>query len=174
MFKLVEIQEKVRFDPSHFGEPLESVILEELRKKYEGLVSKDLGGIIVQVNRIKQIEGGEIYLGDGAPYYTVTFEAIVFSIEPREVFRGIVQDAAPFGAFVNIGAFLGLLHVSQISGETLNFDQKSKCFISEKTQQRICVDDKLLVRVIGVSLGNTTKDTKVALSMRNPALGKLE
>ena len=46
MFELVECEDVVRIPPEKFGLNLKTVALEELSKKYEGMLSKDLGYVI--------------------------------------------------------------------------------------------------------------------------------
>ncbi|NPA85966.1 MAG: DNA-directed RNA polymerase [bacterium] len=173
MYKLVEAEDIVRVDPSLFGEELEKILLRELRERYEGTVSRELGGIVVLVQRVVEVGEGEIYLGDGAPYYRVKFEALIFSAENKELFKGIVEDVVRFGAFVNIGSFNALLHISQIFNDPAVVDEKNKCIINEKTGERLTVGDLVLVRVIGVSWAQKTADVRIAVTMKQPGLGKI-
>lgn len=42
-------------------------------------------------------------------------EALLASLQPGEVCRGTVTNLCPFGAFVDLGGFEGLIHISELS-----------------------------------------------------------
>ncbi|GAI11300.1 unnamed protein product, partial [marine sediment metagenome] len=74
MYKIVTVSDTVRVPPSRLGEPLEEVIVDVLRKSYEGLTDKDVGTILA-ITELKKVETGRIIMGDGASYHDVTFES---------------------------------------------------------------------------------------------------
>ncbi|PSH02303.1 MAG: DNA-directed RNA polymerase, partial [Nanohaloarchaea archaeon QH_8_44_6] len=77
------------------------------------------------------------------------------------------------GAFIRIGAFDGLCHVSQIMDEYVNLDEEQSMLVSEEEQSTLEVGDTVTSRIIAVSLEK--QDTnKINLTMRQPGLGKDE
>jgi small subunit ribosomal protein S1 len=52
---------------------------------------------------------------------------VVLCLQVGEVVRGVVQTIKPYGAFINLGGDVGLLHVSQISHQRIsNLDKVLK------------------------------------------------
>ena len=58
-------------------------------------------------------------------YHNVVFNAIFFKPE-QEVIDGEVIEIAEFGAFVRIGPMDGLVHVSQVTDDYINYDSKKE------------------------------------------------
>jgi DNA-directed RNA polymerase subunit E' len=92
----------------------------------------------------------------------------------NEVFEAEVKEIVEFGAFVSIGPFQGLLHISQFGREKYFYDKKAKTLVSRAEKRSVKKGDTLLVKVSTVSLKATTADTKIGLTMRPDGLGKPE
>ncbi len=174
MYRRMKLEGVVRIPPEDMGNPLRDAVEIALRNKYEARVDKTLGAIVAILN-VDEIGEGRIIAGDGAVYYDVIFDAIVFKPEMQEVIDGEVVEIVKFGAFVSIGPFDGLLHVSQITDEYMAYDEKNSRLVSKDTNKFLAEGDKVRARIIAVSLNERDpRGSKIGLTMRQTGLGKLE
>ena len=172
MYKRLTIQDSVRVPPQHLGENVSDSVRDGLREEVEGDIVEDVG-VVLGVETVNSVEGGDIEPEDAGIHYDVEYEALVFDPELHEVVNGEVVDITEFGAFIRIGAFDGLCHVSQIMDEYVNLDDEASMLISEDQDRALEVGDTVTSRIIAVSLGK--QDTnKINLTMRQPGLGKEE
>ena len=121
MYYMTKIEDTVRIPPYRFEDPLEEVAIQTLNDTYNGRLDKKLG-LLICVNEIEEIGEGRLIMGDGASYHNVVFNAIFFKPEQQEVIDGEVIEIAEFGAFVRIGPMDGLVHVSQVTDDYINYD----------------------------------------------------
>lgn len=173
MYKLVTVRDTVRVPPSRFEEPLEEVVLDVLRKSYEGLTDKDMGAILAITN-VKEIGVGRIIMGDGASYHDTTFEALVYKPELNEVVLGEVVEIVEFGGFVRLGPVDGLVHVSQVMDDFVGYDKKKGSLHGKESKRSLKEGDKVRARIVTVSMRKGARAGKIGLTMRQPGLGKLE
>lgn len=174
MYKRMKLAGVVRIPPDQMGTPLEEAIGMALRNKYEAVVDKTLGTIVAVLDT-DRIGEGRILAGDGAVYYDVDFEAIVFKPEMQEIVEGEVVEIVKFGAFLNLGPFDGLLHVSQIINEYISYDEKNARLVSKESNKALAEGDKVRARIIAVSLNEKEpRESKIGLTMRQTGLGRLE
>jgi DNA-directed RNA polymerase subunit E' len=174
MYKKVTLIDTVRLPPARFGEDTVTVVKDLLREKLEGRIDKTLGSIIAVTN-VLDIGEGKILAGDGAVYYDITFEAITFKPELQEIVEGKVVEVVEFGAFIGLGPLDGLLHVSQIADDYISYDEKNSRLVGKETNKAIAEGDKVRARVVAVSLNEREpRESKIGLTMRQAALGKLE
>lgn len=174
MYKKMKLEGVAKIEPSDLGNPLEEAVDRALRDKYEAVVDKTLG-TIVAVLGADEIGDGHILAGDGAIYYNVTFDAIVFKPEMQEIIEGEVVEIVKFGAFLSMGPFDGLLHVSQITNEYISYDEKNARLASKESNKSLGEGDKVRARIIAVSLNEKEpRESKIGLTMRQTGLGKLE
>ncbi len=167
------LEDKVRVPPQRLGEELRSVILDVLQEQLEGSIDKEIG-IFIAITRVMNIGEGEIIPGDGAVYYDVSFEGVVLRLGLQEVVEGIVVETTSFGAFVSLGPIDAMLHVSQISDEYINYDEKNSRLICQDSKRSIGVDDIVRARVVTLSLNEREpRDSKIGLTMRQAGLGTL-
>jgi DNA-directed RNA polymerase subunit E' len=171
MFEMVRVRDKLRVPPTKLGTKMKKALLEIAQEQYEGIVDEDLGVIVAVINAKKTGEG-KIVPGDAAVYYEAELEFLVFKPRLYEIVEGFVTETAEFGLFVRVGPMDGLVHVSQIMDEYLNYDSKNSQFISKETKQRVGINDKVLARIVSISLKGTLADSKLGLTMRQPFLGK--
>ncbi|PSG99475.1 MAG: DNA-directed RNA polymerase [Nanohaloarchaea archaeon SW_7_43_1] len=172
MYKKLTIQDQVRVPPQHLGEDVEESVKAGLAEEVEGTINSEIG-VIIGVENVESIEGGEIEPEDAGVFYDVEYNAMVYEPELHEVVFGEVVDITEFGAFIRIGAFDGLCHVSQIMDEYVNLDEEQSMLVSEEEQSTLEVGDTVTSRIIAVSLEK--QDTnKINLTMRQPGLGKDE
>ncbi|MGD0953633.1 MAG: DNA-directed RNA polymerase [Methanotrichaceae archaeon] len=174
MYKRMKLEGIVRIPPDQMGNPLEEAVELALRNKYEAVVDKTLG-TIVAVLSADRIGEGRILAGDGAVYYDVDFEAVVFKPEMQEIIEGEVVEIVKFGAFLSMGPFDGLLHVSQITNEYISYDEKNARLVSKESNKALGEGEKVRARVIAVSLNEKEpRESKIGLTMRQTGLGKLD
>ena len=171
---MTTIEGTVRIPPYRFDEPLEDVAIETLNEEYIGQLDKNLG-LMVGAFSIEEIGEGVLIMGDGAAYHNVVFNAIFFKPEQQEVVEGQVTDITEFGAFVRIGPMEGLVHVSQVTDDYINYDPRNSSLIGNESKKILTEGDKIRARIVTLSLkGKTIKESKIGLTMRQPNLGKFE
>ena len=174
MYKKMKLKGVARIAPDHLGDPLEAAVDRSLRDKYEAVVDKSLGTIVAVLGS-DNIGEGRILAGDGSIYYEVDFEALVFKPEMQEIVEGEVVEIVKFGAFLSIGPFDGLLHVSQITNEYISYDEKNARLVSKESNKSLGEGDRVRARIIAVSLNEKEpRESKIGLTMRQTGLGRLE
>lgn len=173
MFELVSCQDIVRIPPERFGHDLGGVALEELMKRYEGIISRDLG-YIVGVTSVNAENVGKILPGDGATYHSVKFSLLTYKPEIQEVVEGEVIEIGDFGAFVRIGPVEALLHISQVLDDYITYEERQGILVGKETRRKLVRGDKVRVRITAVSMTRGGASGKIGVTMRQPFLGKLE
>jgi len=174
MYKMMKLVDTVRIPPTLLGEQVMPTVKNALREKLEGQVDKKLGSLVA-VCKIDEIGEGHILVGDGAVYYDVTFEAVMFVPELQEIIEGEVVEAVGFGVFVGMGPMDGLLHVSQITDDFMSYDAKNARLIAKTGGKSIAEGDHVRARVVAVSINEREpKESKIGLTMRQSAIGKLQ
>ena len=171
MYTLVKVKEKVRVPPKEFGGKLKESILRIVQDEYEGVVDEDLG-LVIAVTGVGEVGEGKVVLGDGAAYYQTDLELLMYKPMMHEVIEGAVTEVTEFGAFVRISPIEGLVHVSQIMDDYINYDAKMPGFVGKKTGRKLTVDDEVLARIVTISLKGNIQNSKIGLTMRQPFLGK--
>ncbi|OQD58879.1 DNA-directed RNA polymerase, subunit E [Methanobrevibacter arboriphilus JCM 13429 = DSM 1125] len=174
MYYLTKIEDTVRIPPYKFEDPLEEVAIETLNETYNGRLDKKLG-LLVSVNNIEVIGEGKVIMGDGAAYHEVVFNAVFFKPELYEIINGEVIEIAEFGAFIRIGPMDGLVHVSQVTDDYINYDSKRGALLAKESKKTLEEGNFVRARIVAVSLkGKSTKETRIGLTMRQPNLGRFE
>lgn len=169
MFYKMKIKDHIRVPPDQFGLELEKAILEEIKKKYQGMISKDFG-LVIDVSEVAKVEEGVVIPGDGAAHYITEFKIIIFEPELQEVVPGSIKDIADFGAFVNIGPLEGMVHIGQAMNDFVSFS-KDKSLQGKDSKRSLKVNDKCRARIIAVSYKDVA-NPKIGLTMRQQGLGK--
>lgn len=171
MYYKVQLEDKVRVPPNRLGEELEKVILDVLQEQLEGSIDKEIG-VFICVIKVNNVGEGELVPGDGGVYYDVSFEALVLRLALQEVIEGLVVETTSFGAFVSLGPIDAMLHVSQISDEYINYDEKNARLNCQESKRYIGVGDSVRARVVTLSLNEREpRDSKIGLTMRQAGLG---
>ena len=171
MFYEIEAKGHVRVPPTQFKDDLKEAIAKELNKKYDGVVTKNLG-VVMGVTEIMKIGEGIIIPGDGAAYYDTQFKLIAFRPELQEMVPGKVMEISDFGAFVNIGPLDGMVHISQAMDDYVSFS-KSNALTGKESKRTLKAGDICKARIIAVSYKDMA-NPKIGLTMRQPGLGKEE
>jgi DNA-directed RNA polymerase subunit E' len=171
MYYQVRLEDKVRVPPNRLGEQLEKVILDVLQEQLEGSIDKEIG-IFICVTKVLDVGEGELVPGDGGVYYDVRFEALVLRLALQEIIEGLVVETTSFGAFISLGPIDAMLHVSQISDEYINYDEKNARLNCQESKRFIGVGDSVRARVVTLSLNEREpRDSKIGLTMRQAGLG---
>lgn len=174
MYTITRIEDTIRILPDKFGEDLDEVIKNSVQKTFEGTVRKDYG-IIVAVQNIQPIGDGIVIHGDGAMYQKVAFDALTFMPNLQEVVNGIVCEIVEFGAFCHIGPIDALIHMSQIMNDYVQVDSENEIITGKEKKKTLRVGDSIRARIVSVSLNElSARESKIGLTMRQPALGAHE
>ncbi|MBU2561108.1 MAG: DNA-directed RNA polymerase [Nanoarchaeota archaeon] len=171
MFYRTKLQDHIRVSPELFGLSAEEAVTKQIKKKYDGFISKELGTVI-DVSKVDEIREGIIIPGDGASYYDTTFELLTFKPEMHEVVLGKIRDIADFGAFIHLGPIEGMIHVSQAMDDFVSFS-KEKVLSGKDSKRTLKVGDRCRARIIAVSF-REVNNPKLGLTMRQEFLGKLD
>ena len=171
MFYRVQVEDHVRVPPSAFNLPREDAIIKMLEQQFEGYISKDLG-IVISVSSLQDVKEGVIIPGDGSAFYECTFELLTLKPEIQEIVTGKVRDIADFGAFLNLGAIDGMIHISQTMDDFVSFS-KDRVLVGKESGRSLKVGDVCRARIVAISFKDVA-NPKLGLTMRQAGLGKLE
>lgn len=171
MYALHTVMDTVRVPPADFGGDLKKSVLAVVRREYEGILDEDLG-LVVTVIEVSDIGQGRIVPGDGAAYYAARLKLLTYKPEVQEVVEGVVSEITEFGAFLKTGPIEGLIHVSQIMDDYINYDDKLPGFTGKETSKKLKLGDTVLARIVSVSLKDSVSNSKIGLTMRQLGLGK--
>lgn len=174
MYLIVTREEVVRIPPDQLTVDLDDVVERLTQQNFEGKISKG-GGLTVLTANIESVGDGRIVHGDGAVYQGVKYDALVFVPELQEIVHGTVCEMLKFGAFVRFGPLDGLLHISQIMDDRIDVDLANSRLIGKDTRRDVKVGDDVRTRIVAVSINERSpRESKIGLTMRQHALGKLE
>ncbi len=173
MYYIYTVRDTFKMPPEKFGEEIEKVASVVLQKKYEGAIDREMG-VLICVFNVRDVSDGVIYPEDPSTHHSAEFNILSFLPAVDEIVAGDVTELAEFGAFVRIGPIDGLVHVSQIANEFLSLDKKISAFVSRKSGLSLKKTDIAYAKISTVSMKNSVKDSKIALTMRPEGLGKPE
>ncbi len=171
MYYKYNITGPIRVPPKELKGNLKKTLLGIAQKEYEGIMDEDMG-IVIAVTNIKNSGAGKIIPGDGGVYYTSDFEMIIYKPELQELIKGSISEITEFGAFVKTGPIEGLIHVSQIMDDFINYDPKVPNFTGKETNKKLGINDEVKARIVTVSLKGNIANSKIGLTMRQEGLGK--
>ncbi len=170
MFYLTEVEDYVRVEPRLFGLPTIEAVDNQLRETYADYYDKELGKVILVIE-VLEVGKGVIIPGDGAAYYKSNFRLLIWKPELQEIIHGTIVEITNFGAFINMGAMKGMIHISQTMDDYVSFNKTNS--LSGKASKRVLkVGDLCLARIVAIS--HKGNEPKIGLTMRQPGLGKLE
>jgi len=174
MYLKTRLVDTVRIDPEQLGMPIMAAVGRALRDKLEGQIDKKLGALVAILD-VVDIGDGRILCGDGGVYYEATFDALMYKPIMQEVTEGVVVEVVEFGVFIGVGPLDGLIHVSQLTDDFVSYDGKNGRLVFKESGRAITEGDKLRARIVAVSLNERDPhESRIGLTMRQPALGKLE
>jgi len=170
MFYLTEAEDYVRVEPKLFGLETIEAVKQQLKETYTNHTDREFGAVI---NVIDVLEVGEgiIIPGDGAAYYKSKFKLLTWKPEMQELCFGTISEITNFGAFINLGALNGMIHISQTMEDYVSFS-KSGTLVGKSGKKGLKKGDQCLARIIAISYKED--EPKIGLTMRQPGLGKLE
>ena len=170
MFYLTEIEDYVRVEPKLFGMKTLDAVKKQLEETYSDYVSKELGAVMSIVD-VYEVGDGIVIPGDGAAYYKSRFKLLAWKPEMLELVYGVISEITNFGAFINLGAMQGMIHISQTMEDYVSFS-KSGTLIGKSGKKSLKKGDLCLARIVAISY--KSGEPKIGLTMRQPGLGKLE
>ena len=170
MFYLAEIEDYVRVEPKLFGLATIGAVRQQLKDTYAEYISKDMGKV-VEVVDVLEVGEGIIIPGDGAAYYKSKFKLLIWKPEIQELVYGVIAEITNFGAFINLGAMQGMIHISQTMDDYVSFS-KSNTLVGKSGKKSLKKNDSCLARIVAISFRGD--EPKIGLTMRQPGLGKLE
>jgi len=174
MYYKVRVEDTVRIPPNMFSKDLNETITNIVQKTFEGTMRKNFGVIVVADN-IEPVGHGIVIHGDGAMYQKVAFDALTFNPKLQEVLDAIVCEIVEFGAFCHIGPLDALIHMSQIMNDYVEVDAENEVITGKEKRLTLKNGDVVRARVVAVSLNElSSRESKIGLTMRQPALGSHE
>ena len=174
MYASVKLADTIRVPPERFGEDLDVVVKDIVQKTFEGVIRKN-HGLIVAVDNINALGDGIVIHGDGGMYQKVEFDALTFNPALQEITDAIVCEIVEFGAFCHMGPFDALIHMSQIMNDYVNVDAENERITGKENRRVLKVGDPVRTRIVAVSLNElSARESKIGLTMRQPALGAHE
>ncbi|MCK5261589.1 MAG: DNA-directed RNA polymerase [Thermoplasmatales archaeon] len=174
MYASVKLADTIRVPPERFGEDLNVVVKDIVQKTFEGVIRKN-HGLIVAVDDINALGDGIVIHGDGGMYQKVEFDALTFNPALQEITDAIVCEIVEFGAFCHMGPFDALIHMSQIMNDYVNVDAENERITGKENRRVLKVGDPVRARIVAVSLNElSARESKIGLTMRQPALGAHE
>jgi DNA-directed RNA polymerase subunit E' len=174
MYYLDSRRDVVRIPPERLGPELSNVLTELAQQQFEGKLV-DGQNLAVTIRDVRSVGEGHIIHGDAGVYQEVEYQALIFRPEIQEVVEGSVVEIRKFGAFVRFGPLDGLLHVSQIMDDRVNIDEHNQRLVGIESKKDLKVGYKVRARVVSLSLSEISpRDSRIGLTMRQPALGRLE
>ena len=174
MYQRVQREDVVRIPPNRLGEDLDDLARELTRTTLEGRIGADRMFTLV-TSKVERVGDGRIVHGDGAVYQRVRYDAVVFSPLLQEVVDGHVVEILKFGAFIRFGPLDGLLHISQVMDDRVDVDEEGQRLIGKDSKRDLRIGDRVRARIVAVSLNERApRESKIGLTMRQPALGKLD
>jgi len=171
MYYKLELKDRVRVPPNLFDLDVKEAVIQSIKKKYSGYISKDLG-IVIDISDVKETGEGVIIPGDGSSYYETKFEVLTFKPELQEVILGRIRDIVDFGAFITLGPIDGMIHISQTMDDFVSFS-KEKSLAGKESKKSLKINDVCRARIIAVSFKDPL-NPKLGLTMRQQGLGRLD
>lgn len=171
MYYKTKIKDYIRVPPASFENDTKLAVVHEIKKKYNGFISQDIG-FVIDVCDVNSVGQGIVLPGDGSAHYNVEFTMITFKPEMQEIVYGKITNVADFGAFINIGPVEGMIHISQTMNDFVSFG-KDGVLLGKNSKHSLKVGDICKARIIAVSYKDIS-NPKIGLTMRQAGLGKDE
>jgi DNA-directed RNA polymerase subunit E' len=170
MFYILDVEDYIRVEPKLFGLPTMESVDKQLRETYTDYYDREMGKVIAIIE-VLEVGEGVIIPGDGATYYRSRFKLLTWKPELQELVYGTVAEITNFGAFLDLGAMRGMIHVSQTMDDFVSFS-KTNSLIGKNSKRSLKQSDLCLARIVAIS--HKSGELKIGLTMRQPGLGKLE
>lgn len=177
MFYEVELSDVGYVKPSDLGKDLREILADQFRRKYVGRFVKE-AGLILEVLEITDLSYGASVVGSPNIYVRAKFRALSYMPLKDEVIEGEIENVVDYGIFVTAGPINGFVHISQLGDDV--FVHRGGVIQGRKLKVTLRPGDVVRARVTAVSKPDPSAPLrnepiiKVALTMRQPKLGKLE
>jgi len=152
MFVLTELQDTLRIPPQSLSIPLQDAVTQEIASLYFDKVLKDLG-LCVTLYDIKNIDGGFVFPGDGAPHFTVDFRLIMFRPFVGEVLLAKLKRCDKTGLYLSLGSFFEDIHIPEhLLRNPSEFNEEEKLWVWKYDGQDVFMDmeEDVRFRVVNV------------------------
>ena len=173
MYVSYTVSDTIRVPPTEIGAHLKEALFNQAKHVYEGVLDEDMG-VVVVVTGIDNVGDGKIVPGDGAVYYDCDISFLAYKPKMHELVEVDISDVTEFGAFLKTGPLEGLIHVSQIMDDYINYDAKLPGFVGKESKKKLIVKDVVLARIVTISLKGTISSSKIGFTMRQMGLGKID
>lgn len=170
MFYVVDVEDYVRVEPKLFGLDTKTAVEEQLQNTYANYHDEEIGEVVGVIS-VGNVGEGIIIPGDGAAYYNAEFQLIAWKPEMNELVYGTIAEVTNFGAFINLGAMQGMIHISQTMEDFVSFSS-SNVLTGKSTKRVLKKGDNCIARIVAISYKGD--QPKIGLTMRQPGLGKIE
>ena len=170
MFYLTEVGDYVRVEPKLFGLPTSEAVDQQLKETYTDYYDKELGRVVAIIE-VLEVGEGVIIPGDGAAYYNSRFKLLTWKPELQELVCGTISEITNFGAFIDMGAMRGMIHISQTMDDYVSFS-KANSLLGKASKRNLKQGDLCVARIVAIS--HKGEEAKIGLTMRQPGLGKLD
>lgn len=170
MFYKIEVEDYIRVEPKLFGLPTIESVEKQLKETYTDYYDKEIGKVL-SIIEVLEVGEGVIIPGDGAAYYRSRFKLLVWKPELQELVYGIIAEITNFGAFIDLGAMKGMIHISQTMDDYVSFN-KTNSLVGKASKRTLKQGDLCLARIVAIS--HKGGELKIGLTMRQPGLGKIE
>ncbi|CDZ98546.1 DNA-directed RNA polymerase subunit E' [Phaffia rhodozyma] len=122
MFILSEVKDSVPIFPTNFGLPTHEAITSYLNKKYANKILQQVG-FCLAVWDLVECGDGKVRWGDGAVWYKVKFNLLVFQPFSGEVLVGKVLSSTPDRIRISLGFFDDIyILISSLPADEFFFD----------------------------------------------------
>ncbi len=173
MYLVLTCKDRIRLPAQYFSMKLEDALTQILREKYERRIDKD-SGVSLAVWNVGPDGDGIVIPGDNAAYYDVSFDVLCYQPQVNEIVETDVSEIVEFGAFVSLGPIEGLVHLSQIANDFLNYNRKTQSFVGRESKKSIKKGDVVYAKISTASIKGSIPESKIGLTMRPDGLGKEE
>jgi DNA-directed RNA polymerase subunit E' len=170
MFYVVDVEDYVRVEPKLFGLDTKTAVEEQLQNTYANYHDEEIGEVVGVVS-VGNVGDGIIIPGDGAAYYNAEFQLVAWKPEMNELVYGTIAEVTNFGAFINLGAMQGMIHISQTMEDFVSFSS-SNVLTGKSTKRILKKGDNCIARIVAISYKGD--QPKIGLTMRQPGLGKID
>ena len=170
MFYITEVDDYVRVESKLFGLPTLNAVEEQLKETYSNYYDEELGRVVAVID-ILNVGEGIIIPEDGAVYYSSKFKLLTWRPELQELVFGEIAEIVNFGAFINMGAMKGMIHIGQTMEDYVSFS-KASSLLGKNSKRSLKEGDLCMARIVAIS--HKGEEPKIGLTMRQPGLGKLE
>jgi len=177
LFYMTEMSDVGYIRPIDMNKDIREILREQFTSKYVGRYLKDVG-LILEILEVTDLGYGKSIIGSPHIYVRAKFKVMAYLPLKDEVVEGEVENIVDYGMFVSIGPISGFVHISQLGDDV--FIHRAGVLQSKKAKITFRKGDKVRARITTVSKPSPAAIlrgepiVKVALTMRQPGLGKIE